>query len=312
MVTFRIDVMEAMSKSSEHEEIMQKLKDFGPFDFVDLIAKESHDRELHIKRAASLRKQVKIVRPFSAFSRTIRSSFSGNFMVSFRLEVPETSKESIQIDTIDVKVDNVVYPWVSSADENIFEQEFRVAPIIPSCFPITLQASEKYEWAFGVSKGLADEFYELPFDSSEYRFCALISCKYRGLDIAVLFDEGIDLTPLFPIAPSTGYAIHGTVLDQVVRNNHPFSIDFTIENLTHDDRPLRLKIPVESSPSFLSLDPVIECGHIRGNGFKTIAARFLAIQPGHAKLGKVQLLDADSNLRLNNVHMNDLEIFIKE
>jgi hypothetical protein len=102
------------------------------------------------------------------------------------------------------------------------------------------------------------------------------------------------------------------VLNPVVRNNHPFSIDFTIENLTLDDRPLKLKIPVESSPSVLSLDPVIECGHIRGKGFKIIAARFLAIQPGYSKLSRVQLLDADSNLRLNNVHMNDLELFIKE
>lgn len=106
------------------------------------------------------------------------------------------------------------------------------------------------------------------------------------------------------------------VLDQTVRNNHPFSVDFTIENLTLDDRPLKLKIPVEassgSSPKYLSLDPIIECGHIRGNGFKTIAARFLALQPGQSKISKVQLLDAETNLRLNNVHMNDFEIFIKE
>jgi hypothetical protein len=202
--------METMSKSSELEEITLKLRNFGPFDFIDLVAKGGHDRELHIKRAISLKKQVRIVRPFSAFSRTVPNNHNKKFIVSFRLEVPEASKDPIQIGAIDVKVDNAVYPWISSADENIFEQEFRVAPIIPGQFPVILQPSEKYEWAFAVTKGLADEFYELPFDSSEYRFCTLISCKYRSSDIAVLFDSEIDLAPLFPTTPTTGYVIHGT------------------------------------------------------------------------------------------------------
>lgn len=201
--------METINKSNELKEITQKLQDFGPFDFMDLIAKESQDRDLHIKRVASLRKQVKIIRPFSAFSRAIHNSLNNKLMISFRLEFQESSNEFIQIEAIEVKVDNVVYPWISSNDENIFDQEFKTESVMQSKFPITLKESEKYEWIFQVTKGLSEENYELPFDSSEYRFCALISCKYKSSSITVLFDAEIDLSPLFPKSFSKGYVING-------------------------------------------------------------------------------------------------------